>query len=117
MLAQRLLREFLWHTFAKQLVEAYIIGYPTHENQFQFLKVSESAGDVGGYISYCTFGQDTKIADIMPNYLDCCGKSIKLDNRQGVCCRSENKGSLSNKSNEIIHIMVGAKKCKWLVRN
>ena len=42
--AQRLLREFFdGKPLQKQLVEAYIIGFPTKENQFQFIKVSEAA--------------------------------------------------------------------------
>ena len=115
--AQRLLQEFFDGTpLQKQLVEAYIIGYPTHENQFQFLKVSESAGDVGGYISYCTFGQDTKIADIMPNYLGAVVVNpLSWTTDREFVAGTENKGSLSNKSNEIIHIMVGAKNANgWL---
>ncbi len=61
--AQRLLREFFDGTSLQQkLVEAYIIGYPTQENQFQFLQVSNHPDTFGGYISYCTFGMDAPIS-------------------------------------------------------
>lgn len=109
--AQRLLREFFdGKPLQEQLVEAYIIGFPTHENQFQFLKVSESADTFGGYISYSTFGQDSKIATIVPEY----NKAVSVNPLNWTTEKifvpgNQNKGSLSAKSENIIHTVFGAK--------
>ncbi len=111
MLAQRLLREFFDGTpLQKQLVTAYIIGYPTHENQFQFLKASSNATDIGGYISYCTFGQDSKINDISEEYNGAVVVNpLSWTTDKLFVSGAENKGCLSGKSNEIIHTNFGAK--------
>lgn len=54
--AARLLREFFdGKPLQKQLVAAYIIGYPTFSNQFQFLKSADNADALGGIISYNTY--------------------------------------------------------------
>lgn len=109
--AQRLLQEFFDGTpLQKQLVEAYIIGYPTHENQFQFLKVSEHPEDFGGYISYCTFGQDSKILDIVPDYNGAVSVNpLNWSTDNVFVSGKENLGSLSKKSGEIISNYFGAK--------
>ena len=109
--AQRLLREFFdGKPLQKQLVEAYIIGFPTHENQFQFLKVSESADIFGGYISYSTFGQDSKIATIVPEYNNAVSVNpLNWTTEKIFVSGNQNKGSLSAKSGAIIHTVFGAK--------
>ena len=111
MLAQRLLRAFFDGTpLQKQLVTAYIIGYPTHENQYQFLKPSSNATDIGGYISYCSFGQDSKINDISEEYNGAVVVNpLSWTTDKLFVSGIENKGSLSSKSNEIIHTNFGAK--------
>lgn len=109
--AQRLLREFFDGTpLQKQLVEAYIIGFPTHENNFQFLKVSQSPEETGGYISYSTFGQDSKIAEIVPEYNGAVSVNpLNWTTERVFVSGNENKGSLSRKSESIIHTVFGAK--------
>lgn len=109
--AQRLLREFFdGKPLQKQLVEAYIIGFPTHENQFQFLKVSENAEDIGGYISYSTFGQDSKIATIAPEYNNAVSVNpLNWTTEKIFVSGNSQQGSLSKKSDEIIHTVFGAK--------
>ena len=67
--AARLLRDFFDGTpLQKQLVEAYVIGFPTRADQFQFLKVSPDSNDVGGIISFCTFGMDPKFEKMVDDY-------------------------------------------------
>jgi hypothetical protein len=97
--AQRLLREFFdGQPLQKQLVEAYIIGFPTYENQFQFLNVSESADAFGGYISYSTFGQDTKIATVVPEYTNAVSVNpLNWSTEKVFVSGAENTGSLSKK--------------------
>jgi hypothetical protein len=109
--AQRLLREFFdGQPLQKQLVEAYIIGFPTYENQFQFLKVSESADDFGGFVSYSTFGQDTKIATVVPEYTNAVSVNpLNWSTEKVFVSGAENTGSLSKKSDEIINTVFGAK--------
>lgn len=109
--AQRLLREFFdGQPLQKQLVEAYIIGFPTYENQFQFLNVSESADAFGGYISYSTFGQDTKIATVVPEYTNAVSVNpLNWSTEKVFVSGAENTGSLSKKSDEIINTVFGAK--------
>jgi hypothetical protein len=109
--AQRLLREFFdGQPLQKQLVEAYIIGFPTYENQFQFLKVSESADDFGGFVSYSTFGQDTKIATVVPEYTNAVSVNpLNWSTEKVFVSGAENTGSLSKKSDEIIKTVFGAK--------
>ena len=109
--AQRLLREFFdGQSLQKQLVQAYIIGFPTFENQFQFLKVSESADAFGGYISYSTFGQDTKIATVVPEYTNAVSVNpLNWSTEKVFVSGAENTGSLSKKSDEIINTVFGAK--------
>ncbi|MFN8261094.1 MAG: DUF3089 domain-containing protein [Chitinophagales bacterium] len=109
--AQRLLREFFDGTpLQKQLVEAYIIGFPTHENQFQFLKVSQSPEETGGYISYSTFGQDSKIAEIVAEYNGAVSVNpLNWTTEKIFVPGNSQQGSLSKKSGEIIHTVFGAK--------
>ncbi len=108
--AQHLLQDFFDGTpLQKQLVEAYIIGYPTKQEQFIFLKVSEKADTFGGYISYCTFGQDAKI-DWMKEYNNAVvvnPLSWKTD--KIFVSAKENKGSLDRQTDKIITNVCGAK--------
>ncbi|MFN8237930.1 MAG: DUF3089 domain-containing protein [Chitinophagales bacterium] len=108
--AQRLLREFFDGTpLQKQLVEAYIIGYPTKENQFQFLKVSEKADTFGGYISYCTFGMDAKI-DWMTEYNNAVVVNpLSWTRDKTFVSASYNLGSVSRKSEEMYANVCGAR--------
>ena len=109
--AQRLLREFFdGKPLQSKLVEAYLIGFPTKETQFQYLKVSEKADTFGGYISYSTFGQDSKIATVVPEYNTAVSVNpLNWTTDKLFVSGSENKGSLSVKSNEIIRTVFGAK--------
>jgi hypothetical protein len=67
--AARLLQNYFDGTaLQKQLVEAYIIGFPTRADQFQFLKASEDSSDTGGIISYCTFGMNPKFEKMVEDY-------------------------------------------------
>lgn len=67
--AARLLKEFFDGTpLQKQLVEAYVIGFPTRADQFQFLKVSSDSNDVGGIVSFCTFGMDPPAERLLNDY-------------------------------------------------
>ena len=109
--AQRLLREYFdGKPLQKQLVEAYIIGFPTHENQFQHLKISEKADTFGGYISYSTFGMDSKIITIVPEYNNAVSVNpLDWTTNKEFVSSQENKGSLTKKSNEIVKHLFGAK--------
>lgn len=109
--AQRLLREFFdGKPLQKQLVEAYLIGFPTQENQFQFLKVSETADTFGGYISYSTFGMDSKVGNVILDYRNAVSVNpLNWSTSKEFVQSSENKGSLTKKSNEIIKHLFGAK--------
>jgi hypothetical protein len=108
--AARLLHEFFDGTpLQKQLVEAYIIGYPTHENQFQFLKVSQSPEDVGGYISYGTFGMGADVSSL-PEYKNAVvvnPLSWTTDNT--FVSANQNHGSISKKWDGIRTAVCGAK--------
>ena len=67
--AARLLKEFFDDTpLQKQLVEAYVIGFPTRADQYQYLKVSEDSDNVGGIISYCTFAMDPPLDKLLNDY-------------------------------------------------
>lgn len=109
--AQRLLREYFdGKPLQKQLVEAYIIGFPTHENQFQYLKISEKADTFGGYISYSTFGMDSKIITIAPEYNNAVSVNpLNWTTNKEFVSSQENKGSLTKKSNELVKHLFGAK--------
>lgn len=109
--AQRLLREFFdGQPLQKQLVEAYIIGFPTQEDRFQFLKVSESPDSFGGFVSYSTFGLDSKIATVVPEYTNAVSVNpLNWTTEKIFVSGHENKGSLSKKSEAIIKTVFGAK--------
>jgi hypothetical protein len=109
--AQRLLQEFFdGKPLQKQLIEAYIIGFPTHETKFQFLKISEKADTFGGYISYSTFGQDSKIATIVPEYNNAVSVNpLNWSTEKIFVAGNSQQGSLSKKSEEIIHTVFGAR--------
>lgn len=109
--AQRLLREYFdGKPLQNQLVEAYIIGFPTHENQFQDLKISEKADTFGGYISYSTFGMDSKIISVVPEYNNAVSVNpLNWTTNKEFVSSQENNGSLTKKSNEIVKHLFGAK--------
>lgn len=109
--AQRLLREFFdGKPLQKQLVEAYIIGFPTKENQFQFIKVSEAADTFGGYISYSTFGLDSKVVKIIPEYDHAVSVNpLNWSTTTEFVSSQENNGSLTKRSNTIVKHLFGAK--------
>ena len=109
--AQRLLREYFdGKPLQNQLVEAYIIGFPTHENQFQYLKISEKADTFGGYISYSTFGMDSKIISVVPEYNNAVSVNpLDWTTNKEFVSSQENNGSLTKKSNEIVKHLFGAK--------
>lgn len=115
--AQRLLKEFFdGQPLQKQLVEAYIIGFPTYVTQFQFLKLSESAEDFGGYISYSTFGSDSKIATIAPEYTNAVSVNpLNWTTEKIFVAGNSQQGSLSKKSEEIIHTVFGAKNANGIL--
>ena len=115
--AQRLLKEFFdGKPLQKQLVEAYIIGFPTYETQFQFLKVSQTPNDFGGYISYSTFGTDSKIATIAPEYNNAISVNpLNWTTEKIFVAGNSQQGSLSKKSDEIIHTVFGAKNANGIL--
>ena len=115
--AQRLLQEFFdGKPLQKQLVEAYIIGFPTYETKFQFLKVSERADTFGGYISYSTFGQDSKIATVVPEYNNAVSVNpLSWTTDKLFVAGNSQQGSLSKKSEEIIHTVFGARNANGIL--
>jgi Protein of unknown function (DUF3089) len=67
--AARLLQDFFDGTpLQQQLVLAYVIGFPTRADQFQFLKVSTDSNDVGGIVSFSTFGMDPPLDRLLNDY-------------------------------------------------
>jgi hypothetical protein len=115
--AQRLLREYFdGKPLQNQLVEAYIIGFPTHENQFQYLKISEKADTFGGYISYSTFGMDSKIISVVPEYNNAVSVNpLNWTTNKEFVSSQENNGSLTKKSNELVKHLFGAKNGNGIV--
>ncbi|HMZ33641.1 MAG TPA: DUF3089 domain-containing protein [Chitinophagales bacterium] len=115
--AQRLLREFFdGKALQKQLVEAYIIGFPTHENMFQYLKVSDTPDSYGTYVSFSTFGQNSKIESIVPEYTTAVSVNpLSWTTDNTFVSGQANKGSLSPKNNHIIHDYFGAKNTRGIV--
>jgi hypothetical protein len=115
--AQRLLREYFdGKPLQNQLVEAYIIGFPTHENQFQDLKISEKADTFGGYISYSTFGMDSKIISVVPEYNNAVSVNpLNWTTNKEFVSSQENNGSLTRKSNELVKHLFGAKNGNGIV--
>lgn len=58
-LAKRLLKEFFdGKPLQKQLVEAYLIGIATAPDTFENIKPSQSAEEIGGFVSWNTFARD-----------------------------------------------------------
>lgn len=56
--AKALLKEFFdGKLLQKQLVEAYLIGMPIKENEFESIKPSNDPGDVGGFVTWNTFNK------------------------------------------------------------
>jgi hypothetical protein len=115
--AQRLLQEFFdGKPLQKQLVEAYVIGFPTYVTQFQYLKVSESADDFGGFISYSTFGENSKIATVVPEYNNAVSVNpLSWTTDKLFVAGNSQQGSLSKKSEQIIHTVFGAKNANGIL--
>lgn len=110
--AKRLLQEFFdGKPLSSQLVEAYIIGYPTHENEFSFLKPSQNPEDIGGYISYCTFGENAK-ADWMSEYKNAvCVNPLSWKQDEVFVPAKEQIGALKKGESELVKHAFGCK-CK-----
>ncbi len=110
MLAKRLLQEFFdGKPLSSQLVESYLIGYPTHENEFAVLKPSENPDDVGGYVSYNTFGENAKI-DWMKEYKDAvCVNPLSWKQDEIFVSSKEQKGALKKGDDELIKNSFGCK--------
>ncbi len=108
--AIRLLQEFFdGKPLQQQLVQAYLIGYPVKESQFAFLKVSESATAVGGYISYNTFGMDAKI-DFLTEYKNAVVVNpLNWTREPQFVSAATNAGSLSKKSDKLLPKLCGAR--------
>lgn len=115
--AQHLLQEFFdGKPLQKKLVEAYIIGFPTYETKFQFLKVSEKADTFGGYISYSTFGENSKIATVVPEYNNAVSVNpLSWTTDKLFIAGNSQQGSLSKKSEEIIHTVFGARNANGIL--
>lgn len=57
--AKRLMKEFFdGKLLQKQLVEAYLVGIATQPDTFENIKPSQSAEEVGGFVSWNTFAKD-----------------------------------------------------------
>lgn len=81
--AARLLKEFFdGKPLQKQLIAAYLIGYPIFSNEFQYLKVANDADSLGGIISYNTFliGAEGFITDKYKNAIVVNPLNWKTDN-------------------------------------
>jgi hypothetical protein len=62
--AKRLLKEYFdGKPLQKQLVEAYLIGIATQPDTFESIKPSQSAEEIGGFVSWNTFARE-----FMPPY-------------------------------------------------
>lgn len=108
--AQRLLREFFdGKPLQQQLVIAYVIGYPTKEQQFQFLKVAETPEETGGYISYNTFGMDAKIEWMTEFNNAVVVNPLSWTRDKTFVPASKNLGSVSKKTDDIYTNVCGAK--------
>lgn len=57
--AKRLLKEYFdGKPLQKQLVEAYLIGIATQPDTFENIKPSQSADEIGGFVTWNTFARD-----------------------------------------------------------
>ncbi len=57
--AKRLLKEYFdGKPLQKQLVEAYLIGIATQPDTFENIKASQSAEEIGGFVSWNTYARD-----------------------------------------------------------
>ena len=109
--AQHLLRDFFdGKPLQKKLVEAYIVGFPIAENQFRYLKVSEQADTFGGYISYSTFGENSKIKTVVQKYDNAVSVNpLSWTTDQLFVSGIENKGVLNPKTGKIIQSNFGTR--------
>lgn len=109
--AIHLLQDFFDGTaLQKQLVQAYVIGYPVQENQFQFLKVCQSPDDLGTIVSYNTFEMDANPNQFVQEYDNAiCVNPLSWTTDKTFVTSKSNLGSLQNNSRNIIPNMVGAK--------
>ncbi|MCB9034487.1 MAG: DUF3089 domain-containing protein [Chitinophagales bacterium] len=111
LLAIRLLQDFFdGTTLQKQLVQAYVIGYPVQENQFHFLKVCQSPDDLGTIVSYNTFEMDANPNNFVHEYNNAiCVNPLSWTTEKTFVTSKYNLGSLQNNSGNIIPNMTGAK--------
>jgi hypothetical protein len=109
--AARLLADFFDGTpLQKQLVEAYLIGYPVHENQFRIVKVSNAPDATGGYVSYCTFGMGADIVSFLPEYRNAVVVNpLNWSTDKTFVSADYHAGGLSRKWNGIRAKLCGAK--------
>ena len=97
----------------KAAFEYYLKNY---NNQFQDLKISEKADTFGGYISYSTFGMDSKIISVVPEYNNAVSVNpLDWTTNKEFVSSQENKGSLTKKSNELVKHLFGAKNGNGIV--
>ncbi|QQR96781.1 MAG: DUF3089 domain-containing protein [Sphingobacteriales bacterium] len=108
--AARLLKDFFdGKDLHKQLVAAYLIGYPTFPNQFQYLKVAEHADSLGAIISYNAFllGTDGSFSDAYKGAMVVNPLSWNTTNE--FVDASKNLGGIKKNKNEIFPKLLGAK--------
>lgn len=98
-LAKRLLKEFFdGKPLQKQLVEAYLIGIATAGDTFENIKPSQSADEIGGFVSWNTFARDF----VPPYYKDgldraICTNPLSWKLNEDFVSKKENKGGVGLK--------------------
>ncbi|GAB3504642.1 DUF3089 domain-containing protein [Emticicia fontis] len=98
-LAKRLLKEFFdGKPLQKQFVEAYLIGIATAADTFDNIKPSQSADEVGGFVSWNTFARDF----VPPYYKDgldkaVCTNPLSWKLNEDFVSKKENKGGVGLK--------------------
>jgi hypothetical protein len=108
--AARLLKDFFdGKDLQKQLVAAYLIGYPTFPNQFQYLKIATHADSLGAIISYNTFllGTDGAFAAEYKNAMVVNPLSWNTDNI--FIDASKHLGGIKRNKEDIYPKLLGAK--------
>jgi len=98
-LAKRLLQEFFDEKpLQKQLVEAYLIGIATAPTTFKSIKPSQSADEIGGFVSWNTFARDY----LPPYYKDglsgaVCTNPLSWKLNDDFVSKKENRGGVGLK--------------------
>ncbi len=108
--AARLLKEYFDNKpLQKQLVVAYLIGYPIYANEFQSLKVNGDADSIGGFVSYNTFlmGADNFFTEKYKNAVVVNPLNWKTD-KQFVDA-SKHLGGIKTNKEQIFPNLFGAK--------